>query len=95
MTPTTVIDLGRQALELTLLVSAPLFIAALATGLIISIFQAATQINEQTLSFVPKLIATFITLVVAGPWMITMMTDFIRRLFENIPAMIGCGEPSC
>ena len=67
MTPTTVIDLGRQALELTLLVSAPLFIAALATGLIISIFQAATQINEQTLSFVPKLIATFITLVLAGP----------------------------
>ncbi|WP_398309736.1 flagellar biosynthesis protein FliQ [Zoogloea sp.] len=63
--------------------------AALATGLIISIFQAATQINEQTLSFVPKLIATFITLVLAGPWMITMMTDFIRRLFENIPAMIG------
>ena len=89
MTPTTVIDLGRQALELTLLVSAPLFIAALATGLIISIFQAATQINEQTLSFVPKLIATFITLVLAGPWMITMMTDYIRRLFESIPSMIG------
>lgn len=89
MTPTTVIDLDRQALELTLLVSAPLFIAALVTGLVVSIFQAATQINEQTLSFVPKLIATFITLVVAGPWMITMMTDFIRRLFENIPAMIG------
>ncbi|KAB2969870.1 flagellar biosynthetic protein FliQ [Zoogloea sp.] len=89
MTPTTVVDLGRQALELTLLVSAPLFIAALATGLLVSIFQAATQINEQTLSFVPKLIATFITLVLAGPWMITMMTDFIQRLFENIPAMIG------
>ena len=89
MTPTTVIDLGRQALEITLLVSAPLFIAALVTGLIVSIFQAATQINEQTLSFVPKLIATFITLVLAGPWMITIMTDFIRRLFENIPAMIG------
>ena len=89
MTPTTVIDLGRQALELTLLVSAPLFIAALVTGLVISIFQAATQINEQTLSFVPKLIATFITLVLAGPWMIRMMTDFIRRLFESIPSMIG------
>lgn len=89
MTPTTVIDLGRQALELTLLVSAPLFIAALVTGLLISIFQAATQINEQTLSFVPKLIATFITLVLAGPWMITMMTDFIRRLFESIPSLIG------
>lgn len=89
MTPTTVIDLGRQALELTLLVSAPLFIATLVTGLLVSIFQAATQINEQTLSFVPKLIATFITLVLAGPWMITMMTDFIRRLFESIPSMIG------
>ena len=89
MTPTTVIDLGRQALELTLLVSAPLFIAALVTGLIVSIFQAATQINEQTLSFVPKLIATFITLVLAGPWMITILTDFIRRLFESIPSMIG------
>ncbi|WP_079433335.1 flagellar biosynthesis protein FliQ [Zoogloea sp. LCSB751] len=89
MTPTTVIDLGRQALELTLLVSAPLFIAALVTGLIVSIFQAATQINEQTLSFVPKLIATFITLVLAGPWMITMLTDFIRRLFDSIPALIG------
>jgi len=89
MTPTTVIDLGRQALELTLLVSAPLFIAALVTGLLVSIFQAATQINEQSLSFVPKLIATFITLVLAGPWMITIMTDFIRRLFESIPSMIG------
>lgn len=89
MTPTTVIDLGRQALEVTLLVSAPLFIAALVTGLIVSIFQAATQINEQTLSFVPKLIATFITLVLAGPWMITILTDFIRRLFESIPSMIG------
>ncbi|WP_374240653.1 flagellar biosynthesis protein FliQ [Zoogloea sp.] len=89
MTPTTVIDLGRQALEITLLVSAPLFIAALVTGLIVSIFQAATQINEQTLSFVPKLIATFITLVLAGPWMITILTDFIRRLFESIPSMIG------
>lgn len=89
MTPTTVVDIGRQAVEITLMVSAPLFIAALATGLIISIFQAATQINEQTLSFVPKLIATFITLVLAGPWMITLLTDFIRRLFESIPAMIG------
>ena len=89
MTPTTVIELGRQAVEVTLLVSAPLFLAALVTGLIISIFQAATQINEMTLSFVPKLVATFVTLVLAGPWMITLLTDFIRRLFESIPAMIG------
>ncbi len=89
MTPTTVIDLGRQAIEVTLMISAPLFIAALVTGLIISIFQAATQINEMTLSFVPKVVAMFVTLVVAGPWMITTLTDFMRRLFESIPAMIG------
>ena len=89
MTPTAVIELGRQAVEVTLMVSAPLFIAALATGLLISIFQAATQINEMTLSFVPKLVAIFVTLVLAGPWMITLLTDFIRRLFESIPAMIG------
>ncbi|AMO35680.1 flagellar biosynthesis protein FliQ [Thauera humireducens] len=89
MTPTAVIELGRQAVEVTLMVSAPLFLAALVTGLIISIFQAATQINEMTLTFVPKLVAIFVTLVLAGPWMITMLTDFMRRLFESIPSMIG------
>lgn len=89
MTPTTVIEIGRNALEITLLISAPLFIAALVTGLIISIFQAATQINEATLSFVPKLVVIFITLIVAGPWMLTMMTDYMRRLYESIPSMIG------
>jgi flagellar biosynthetic protein FliQ len=89
MTPTAVIELGRQAVEVTLLVSAPLFIAALVTGLVISIFQAATQINEMTLSFVPKLVAIFVTLVLAGPWMITILTDFMRRLIESIPSMIG------
>ncbi len=89
MTPTAVIELGRQAVEVTLMVSAPLFLAALITGLLISIFQAATQINEMTLSFVPKLVAIFVTLVLAGPWMITLLTDFMRRLFESIPAMIG------
>ena len=89
MTPTTVIEIGRGALELTLLVSAPLFIAALVTGLIVSIFQAATQINEATLSFVPKLVAMFITLILAGPWMITMMTDYMQRLYGSIPGVIG------
>ena len=89
MTPTAVIELGRQAVEVTLLVSAPLFIAALVTGLVISIFQAATQINEMTLSFVPKLVAIFVTLVLAGPWMLTLLTNFMRRLIESIPAMIG------
>ena len=89
MTPTAVIEIGRHAIEVTLLISAPLFIAALVTGLIVSIFQAATQINESTLSFVPKLIAIFLTLLLAGPWMLTMMTDYIRRLFESIPTLIG------
>jgi flagellar biosynthesis protein FliQ len=89
MTPTTVIDLGRQAVEVTLMVSAPLLLAAVLTGLVISIFQAATQINEMTLSFVPKVVVMFITMVVAGPWLLTLLTDFMRRLFESIPAMIG------
>lgn len=89
MTPSTVMEIGRQALEVTMLISAPLFIAALATGLLVSIFQAATSINEATLSFVPKLIVTFVVLLLAGPWMITMLTDYMRRLFEAIPSMIG------
>lgn len=89
MTPTTVIDIGRHAVEITLLISAPLFIAALATGLIVSIFQAATQINEATLSFVPKLIAVFVTLIIAGPWMLTVLTDYVQRLYGSIPGLIG------
>lgn len=89
MTPSTVIDIGRQAVEITLMMAAPLFLAALVVGLLVSVFQAATQINEMTLSFVPKLIAIFITLVVAGPWMITLITDFARRLLESIPSLIG------
>lgn len=89
MTPTTVISLGREAMEVALLVAAPMFIAALATGLIVSILQAATQINEQTLSFVPKLVVMFGTLLFVGPWMITLLTDYIRKLYESIPSMIG------
>lgn len=89
MTPTAVINIGREALELMLLVSAPLFIAALVTGLLVSVFQAATQINEATLSFVPKLVVTFATLIVAGPWMIKLLTDYMRRLIESIPGIIG------
>jgi len=89
MTPSTVMEIGRQALEVTMLISAPLFIAALATGLLVSIFQAATSINEATLSFVPKLLVTFLVLLLAGPWMITVITDYMRRLFEAIPSLIG------
>lgn len=89
MTPTTVMEIGRGAMEIALLVALPMFAAALITGLIISVLQAATQINETTLSFVPKLVVMFVTLLVAGPWMITTMTDYIRRLFEAIPTLIG------
>jgi len=89
MTPETVIAMGRTAMETTLMVAAPLLLVALIVGLIISIFQAATQINEQTLSFIPKLVAVFVTLVVAGPWMITIMTDYMRTIFSGIPQMIG------
>ncbi|HRP74272.1 MAG TPA: flagellar biosynthesis protein FliQ [Rhodocyclaceae bacterium] len=89
MTPGMVIDIGRQAIEVALMMAFPLFLAALLTGLIVSVFQAATQINEMTLSFVPKLVAIFLTLVVTGPWMITLITDFARRLIESIPTLIG------
>ncbi len=89
MTPESVLNIGRQALELTLLVSAPLLLAALAVGLLVSLFQAATQINEMTLSFIPKLVAILGMMVVAGPWMIAMMVDYMRRLLENLPFMIG------
>jgi flagellar biosynthesis protein FliQ len=89
MTPESVMTLGRQALELTILVSAPALLTALIIGLLVSIFQAATQINEQTLSFIPKLVGMFGVLIIAGPWMIGLMVDFIQRLFSNIPWMVG------
>lgn len=89
MTPTTVIALARHALEIALMISAPMFIAALATGLIISIFQAATQINESTLSFIPKLLAIVLALLLTGPWVLAILTDYIRDLFESIPTLIG------
>ena len=71
------------------MLSGPLLLATLLIGLIISIFQAATQINEATLSFIPKLVAAFLILLLAGPWMLQMMVDYIRRLFESIPQLIG------
>lgn len=89
MTPESVMTLGRQALELTLVISAPVLLTALIVGLLVSIFQAATQINEQTLSFIPKLVGMFIVLIIAGPWMVGLMVDFIQRLFTNIPWMVG------
>ncbi|MDH5553214.1 MAG: flagellar biosynthesis protein FliQ [Nitrosomonas sp.] len=85
MTPENAMTIGRQALEITFIVSAPLLLAALITGLIVSIFQAATQINEMTLSFIPKLLVMFLVMIVAGPWMLNIMMDYMHRLFTGIP----------
>jgi flagellar biosynthetic protein FliQ len=89
MNPQTVIALGQNAVEMTLLVAAPMLLSALVVGLIVSVFQAATQINEMTLSFIPKLVAIFAALIVSGPWLITLMTDYMRRLILSIPTMVG------
>ena len=85
----TVMTIGQQALQVTVLVAAPLLIAALVTGLVISVLQAATQINEMTLSFIPKLLAMFLAAVVAGPWMLSTLTDYMRALYSSIPSIIG------
>jgi flagellar biosynthetic protein FliQ len=89
MTPESVMTLGQQSIELTLMLAAPLLLSALVIGLVVSIFQAATQINEQTLSFIPKLVGIFAMLILMGPWMISMMVDFIQRLYGNIPWLAG------
>ncbi len=89
MTPESVMTLGRHAMEVTLMIAAPMLLTALFIGLMVSIFQAATQINEATLSFIPKLLGMFMVLILAGPWMLQMMVDYIRRLFESIPQLIG------
>jgi flagellar biosynthetic protein FliQ len=89
MTSQTVLTLVQQALFITFLVSAPLLFTALAVGLIVSVFQAATQINEMTLSFIPKLLAMFTVLVFAGPWILTTLVDYVQRLFGAIPQLVG------
>ncbi len=82
-------SMGRQAIEVTLMVAAPLLLTALVIGLIVSIFQAATQINEATLSFIPKLLGIFIVLVLAGHWMLTTLLDYLRLILTSIPDLAG------
>jgi flagellar biosynthesis protein FliQ len=89
MSPETVMTIGQRALEMTLLLAAPLLIVALVTGLIVGAFQAATQINEMTLSFIPKLLATATTLVIAGPWMLKLLVGYTRELISSIPMLIN------
>ena len=89
MTPDTVISIVSQALEVAMLTAGPLLLASLVTGLLISIFQAATQINEMTLTFIPKLVVMFLVLVMLGPWMLSMIVDYVVRLYGSIPVLIG------
>jgi flagellar biosynthetic protein FliQ len=85
----TVVNVGRQAMEIIMLLAAPILLSALAVGLLIAMFQAATQINEMTLSFVPKLIVVALVMLATGPWMLRQITGFTQRLIENVPYMIG------
>ena len=87
MDTSTVVDLGRQALWMTVIISAPLLGVALAVGLIIGILQAATSINELTLSFIPKLAALAITIAIFGGWQLTTLVDYTRSIFQRIPGL--------
>ncbi|MFZ5466212.1 MAG: flagellar biosynthesis protein FliQ [Pseudomonadota bacterium] len=89
MNADTVIDITRQALTVILMLSLPLLLTALAAGLLVGIFQAATQINEMTLSFIPKLLAMVVVILLAGSWMLGVLVDYTRRLFDSIPGLIG------
>jgi len=89
MTPESVLTISNEALKLALLLGAPLLLTALVVGLVVGLFQAATQINEMTLSFIPKVIAMAAVVVAAGPWMLGLLVDYTRRLIESIPTLVG------
>lgn len=89
MTPETITTLGQQALWVTALLAAPMLLAALAVGLVIGMLQAATQINEMTLSFIPKLLVLVLAISLAGPWMLSLITGFTTEVITNIPNYIG------
>ncbi len=89
MTPESVMMMGTEAMRIALALAAPLLLVALLSGLIISLLQAATQINEMTLSFIPKILAVCITIVIAGPWMLNLLLDYMRTLLTNLPYIIG------
>lgn len=89
MTPDTVIDIGQNALLLLIMLLLLLLVPALVIGVLVSIFQAATQINEMTLSFIPKLLVTVLVLILGGPLMLRLLTDYTIRLFDQIPSLIG------
>ncbi|EPX6623975.1 flagellar biosynthesis protein FliQ [Serratia marcescens] len=89
MTPESVMALGTEAMKVALALAAPLLLAALISGLVVSLLQAATQINEMTLSFISKILAVVATIIIAGPWMLNLLLDYMRTLFSNLPTLIG------
>ncbi|MFQ5508685.1 MAG: flagellar biosynthesis protein FliQ [Leptospirillia bacterium] len=89
MTPEMVVDIGKRALEITLLMSSPMLIFSLIVGVSISIVQATTQINEITLTFVPKIFAVFLAVAIFLPWQLQLMTTYVQSLFAAIPALSG------
>lgn len=89
MTQDTIMTIGREAMQITIMLAAPLLLTALAVGLLISILQAATQIQEMTLSFIPKLIGMVLALMVTGHWLLGVAVDFTRHLYQSIPHLIG------
>ncbi|EMW0827999.1 flagellar biosynthesis protein FliQ [Klebsiella aerogenes] len=89
MTLESVMAIGTEAMKVALALAAPLLLAALISGLVVSLLQAATQINEMTLSFIPKILAVVATIIIAGPWMLNLLLDYMRTLFSNLPNIIG------
>jgi flagellar biosynthetic protein FliQ len=89
MTPETVTTIGQQALWVTMLIAAPLLLSALAVGLLVGMFQAATQINEMTMSFIPKLLVLVAALVISGPWMLGVIVNYTEQLMAQIPSLIS------
>jgi flagellar biosynthesis protein FliQ len=89
MTPEMVLEVGNQALWVAVLLAAPVLLSALAIGLVIGMVQAATQIQEMTLSFIPKMLGIVAVLVMAGPWMLALIVDFMRELIMDIPLLLG------
>jgi len=89
MTPETVTTIGQEALWVTMMIAAPMLLSALAVGLLVGMFQAATQINEMTMSFIPKLLVLVAALVIAGPWMLSVISSYTVQLFGRIPSLIS------
>ena len=89
MSSDLVVQIAREALFMVMLISAPMLGLGMLVGILVSVFQATTQIQEQTLAFIPKIVAVFVAILIFGPWMLRLLTDYIRELFVNLPSLIG------